>query len=215
MARQPTWLETERQEGVARKAGRAALRVSGAGVRVSIVPWRREAARGAESKAAPREGRQEGGWVRAIPEQTKRREYPKGLDKAQRPRSETMVSGSFAVEGAHAGGAGNGVIKGILANVFFAAQGLFTLAILCQRANPDEEPHRLESRVRENRTHGSEGGDGASRSRPLSGQSGSGPRTKTFRGDGMGGVRMIGLRYPAACCGVVQSLHANPGVWPE
>jgi hypothetical protein len=28
--------------------------------------------------------------------------------------------------------------------------------------------HRLESRVRENRTHGSEGGDGDSRSRPLS-----------------------------------------------
>jgi hypothetical protein len=28
--------------------------------------------------------------------------------------------------------------------------------------------HRLESRVRENRTHGSEGGDGESRSRPLS-----------------------------------------------
>ena len=28
--------------------------------------------------------------------------------------------------------------------------------------------HRLESRVRENRTHGSEGGDGESRFRPLS-----------------------------------------------
>ena len=27
------------------------------------------------------------------------------------------------------------------------------------RANPDEEDHRLESRVRENRTHGSEGGE--------------------------------------------------------
>ena len=115
-----------------------------------------------------REGRQEGGWVRTPTEQIKRWQYPKGLDKAQRPRSETVVSGSFGVEGAHDGGAGNGVIKGILANVFFAAQGLFTLAILCQRANPDEETHRLESRVRENRTHGSEGGDGESRSRPLS-----------------------------------------------
>ena len=27
------------------------------------------------------------------------------------------------------------------------------------RANPDEEDHRLESRVRENRMHGSEGGE--------------------------------------------------------
>jgi hypothetical protein len=42
---------------------------------------------------------------------------------------------------------------------------------VCQRANPDEENYRLESRVRENRTHGSEGGDGESRFRPLSGSS--------------------------------------------
>jgi len=36
--------------------------------------------------------------------------------------------------------------------------------------------HRLESRVQENRMHGSEGGDGESRFRPLSGGSGTGPR---------------------------------------
>jgi hypothetical protein len=56
------------------------------------------------------------------------------------------------------------------ANALDAAQGLFTIiiAISVEQANPDEEPHRLESRVRENRTHGSEGGDGESRSRPLS-----------------------------------------------
>jgi hypothetical protein len=48
-------------------------------------------------------------------------ECPSGLDKAQRPRSETVVSGSFGVEGAHVGGAGNGVIKGTLAKVFYAA----------------------------------------------------------------------------------------------
>ena len=44
--------------------------------------------------------------------------------------------------------------------------------------------HRLESRVRENRTHGSEGGDGESRSRPLSGEVPTGPPIKTFGGDG-------------------------------
>ncbi len=44
-----------------------------------------------------------------------------------------------------------------------------SLRPVCQRANPDEENYRLESRVRENRTHGSEGGDGESRFRPLSG----------------------------------------------
>jgi hypothetical protein len=33
--------------------------------------------------------------------------------------------------------------------------------------NPDEDNHQLESRVRENRTHGSEGGEGESPSRPL------------------------------------------------
>ena len=56
------------------------------------------------------------------------------------------------------------------ANALDAAQGLVTIiiAIPVEQANPDEEPHRLESRVRENRTHGSEGGDGESRSRPLS-----------------------------------------------
>ena len=47
------------------------------------------------------------------------------------------------------------------------------------------------------------------------GQSGSGPRTKTFRGDGMGGVRMIGLRYPAACCGVVHCSKVQGSVQRE
>ena len=47
------------------------------------------------------------------------------------------------------------------------------------------------------------------------GQSGSGPRTKKFRGDGMGGVRMIGLRYPAACCGVVHCSKVQGSVQRE
>jgi len=34
--------------------------------------------------------------------------------------------------------------------------------------NPDEDNHRLESRMRENRTYGSEGGEGFSPFRPLS-----------------------------------------------
>ena len=60
MIRQLTWLETERQEGVAKKAGRAGPQVSGAAVRAFMVPQRQEAARSAESKAASRDGRQEG-----------------------------------------------------------------------------------------------------------------------------------------------------------
>ena len=36
------------------------------------------------------------------------------------------------------------------------------------RANPDEDNYLLESRVRENRMHGSEGGESESSSRPLS-----------------------------------------------
>ena len=35
------------------------------------------------------------------------------------------------------------------------------------RANPDEEDHRLESRVRENRMHGSEGGEGYPSPTPI------------------------------------------------
>jgi hypothetical protein len=40
---------------------------------------------------------------------------------------------------------------------------------MLRRASPDEANDRLESRVRENRMHGSEGGAGVSPSRPLSG----------------------------------------------
>jgi hypothetical protein len=36
------------------------------------------------------------------------------------------------------------------------------------QVNPDEDNHRLESRMRENRTYGSEGGEGISPFRPLS-----------------------------------------------
>jgi hypothetical protein len=39
---------------------------------------------------------------------------------------------------------------------------------MLRRASPDEANDRLESRVRENRMHGSEGGAGVSPSRPLS-----------------------------------------------
>ena len=40
--------------------------------------------------------------------------------------------------------------------------------------------------MRENRTHGSEGGDGESRFRPLSDESLTGPPIKTFGGDAFG-----------------------------
>src|SRR6266545_5502050 len=53
--------------------------------------------------------------------------------------------------------------------VFFAGYGLFTRIAICGLASQSRwGNHRLESRVRENRTHGSEGGDGESRFRPLS-----------------------------------------------
>jgi RNA-directed DNA polymerase len=54
-------------------------------------------------------------------------------------------------------------------NTFFAAQGLFTMTAAWKLASQSRcGNHRLESRVRENRTHGSEGGDAESRFRPLS-----------------------------------------------
>ena len=43
-----------------------------------------------------------------------------------------------------------------------------SMKLMHWRANPDEADHRLESRVRENRMHGSEGGEGFGPSRPLS-----------------------------------------------
>ena len=47
----PTWLETERQEGVVRKAGRPALWVvSGAGVRAFMVPKRRKSREAQKAK---------------------------------------------------------------------------------------------------------------------------------------------------------------------
>ena len=42
------------------------------------------------------------------------------------------------------------------------------MKLMYWQANPDEEDHRLESRVRENRMHGSEGGEDFGPSRPLS-----------------------------------------------
>jgi len=53
-------------------------------------------------------------------------------------------------------------------NAFFADRGLFTLrTAYLQARHSDEETKRLESRVRENRTHGSEAGRPPP-SRPLS-----------------------------------------------
>ena len=50
-----------------------------------------------------------------------------------------------------------------------ASQGLFTIIAARVLASQSRcGNHRLESCVRENRTHGSEGGDGESRFRPLS-----------------------------------------------
>ena len=42
------------------------------------------------------------------------------------------------------------------------------MKLMYWQANPDEEDHRRESRVRENRMHGSEGGEDFGPSRPLS-----------------------------------------------
>ena len=61
---------------------------------------------------------------------------------------------------------GNGV-QG-QAVVFFATPGLFTLlAVQAQASQSRWRNHRLESRMRENRTYGSEGGEVARPSLPL------------------------------------------------
>ena len=61
---------------------------------------------------------------------------------------------------------GNGV-QG-QAVVFFATPGLFTrIAVQAQASQSRWRNHRLESRMRENRTYGSEGGEVARPSLPL------------------------------------------------
>src|SRR5699024_4489384 len=72
---------------------------------------------------------------------------------------------TFHLDRMHVDGAGNGVQR----TKPFAVVRRFTYRAACQPASqPRCGNHRLESRVRENRTHGSEGGDGGSRLRPLS-----------------------------------------------
>jgi len=54
-------------------------------------------------------------------------------------------------------------------NAFFAGQGLFTMVEARALASQSRcWNHQLESRVRENRMHGSEGGEGVGPFRPLS-----------------------------------------------
>src|SRR6266508_1092839 len=61
---------------------------------------------------------------------------------------------------------GNGVQRD---ESLFRGYGLFTRIAICGLASQSRwGNHQLESRVRENRTHGSEGGNGESRLRPLS-----------------------------------------------
>ena len=78
----------------------------------------------------------------------------------------SVASGSHGVERAHVGGAGNGVIRGKLRS-FSRHMDVHH----CSHMSASQSRcgnHRLESRVRENCKHGSEGGDGESRFRPLS-----------------------------------------------
>src|SRR5215470_2606435 len=78
------------------------------------------------------------------------------------------VGRSRGVGRSQAVGAGNGV-KGT--NSSFANAKLFALHTAWQSARQSRRRnHRLESRMRENRPYGSEGGVGANRSRPLSAQ---------------------------------------------
>jgi Group II intron, maturase-specific domain/Reverse transcriptase (RNA-dependent DNA polymerase) len=68
-------------------------------------------------------------------------------------------------------------------NAFFATAGLFALHTAWQTArHPRCGNHRLESRMRENRTYGSEGGEGTRPSRPLSGRAIDG---SSLRGPGL------------------------------
>src|SRR3990170_5062430 len=87
--------------------------------------------------------------------------------------------------------------------VFFAANGLFTIiAILGLASQSRCGNHRLESRVRENRTHGSEVGNGSRRFRPLSE-----PRRASWFSSPNGyfqrSSRLTAKRaaVPIACCG--------------
>ena len=74
-----------------------------------------KAARGAESKAAPREGRI-GRWKREFHDEAKRKQSAGsaggGYTRRRGPQKRLVVGGSFGMERAHVGGAGNGVIRG-------------------------------------------------------------------------------------------------------
>src|SRR6202041_192750 len=70
----------------------------------------------------------------------------------------TMASRSLSTDGTHGVGAGNGVKGGglLLSRSFL----LFTLStVRCRARRPRCGNQQLESRVRENRQHGSEGGE--------------------------------------------------------
>ena len=85
----------------------------------------------------------------------------------------TMASRSIYTDGTHGVGAGNGVKGGgsLLSRSFL----LFTLSTVRYRARrPRCGNQRLESRVRENRQHGSEGGEAKAFPTPIS-------RRLTFR----------------------------------
>jgi hypothetical protein len=119
------------------------------------------------------EGREGGRWIGEFHREAERKQSAASVrrDYAKRrdARPGSAVSGNLAVERTHVGGAGQRRHRRQIANVFFAAQGLFTIIAARVLASQSRcGNHRLESRVRENRTHGSEGGDGESRSRPLS-----------------------------------------------
>src|ERR1700678_658570 len=86
----------------------------------------------------------------------------------------TLASRSVYTDGTHGVGAGNGVKGGgsLLSRSFL----LFTLSTVRYRARrPRCGNQQLESRVRENRQHGSEGGEVQKPSLPLSGATSRGP----------------------------------------
>jgi hypothetical protein len=91
------------------------------------------------------------------------RQCPFGLNK----RTEPAMGEAVESDGADVGGPGNGV-HGAPSGAHWAGPRRFTRTSSCAGEPIPLGPNRLESRMRENRTYGSEGGEAQAFPTPIS-----------------------------------------------
>jgi len=118
--------------------------------------------RGAASKTAPM-GREVGSWMRDVWRDAREfrhcRKASLGRDASRWDNHTcTMASRSLSTDGTHGVGAGNGVKRRRITS-FAKFLTVHTITVRFRARHPRCGNQRLESRVRENRQHGSEGGE--------------------------------------------------------